>query len=68
GAGGILLSPTDMAGWTKALVSLMTDASLRREIGGRGRKQARRFSWERTARETIRVYERVHRAYHTTKH
>lgn len=61
GQGGILLSPTDVAGWAKALVSLMTDASFRRELGGRGRKQARRFSWERTARETIRVYERVHR-------
>ena len=61
GKGGILLSPTDAQGWTNALVSLMTDVSLRREIGGRGKKQARRFSWERTARETVRVYERVYR-------
>ena len=67
GKGGILLSPTDMQGWIKALVSLMTDASLRREYGGRGRKQARRFSWERTARETVKVYDRVYREFHRAK-
>lgn len=61
GNGGILLSPIDTVGWTKALVSLMTDASLRREYGGRAKKQARRFSWERTARETVRVYDQVYR-------
>lgn len=59
GAGGILLSPTDAKGWVRALTSLMTDASLRREYAAKGQKQAKRFSWERTARETIAVYERV---------
>lgn len=59
GSGGILLSPTDDKGWVRALTSLMTDASLRREYGAKGQKQAKRFSWERAARETVKVYERV---------
>ncbi|MBI4022616.1 glycosyltransferase family 4 protein [Candidatus Berkelbacteria bacterium] len=61
GNGGILLPPDDTAGWVHALARLMTDASLRREAAAKGRKQAKKFSWERTARETIRVYERVMR-------
>ncbi|MBI2589814.1 glycosyltransferase family 4 protein [Candidatus Berkelbacteria bacterium] len=57
GEGGILLSPTNLSAWARALTSLIADASLRRELAGKGRKQARRFSWERTAKETIRIYE-----------
>lgn len=61
GEGGILLAPDDTDGWVKALVRLMRDPALRRDWGNRGRHQARRFSWERTARETIKVYEKVFR-------
>lgn len=64
GKGGLLLPPTDLGAWTKALVALMTDASLRRDYGGRASRQARRFGWERTARETARVCERVWRERH----
>lgn len=62
GQGGILLPPDDTEGWVKALVALMRTPSLRRTYGAKGRRQARRFSWERTARETIAVYEKVYNA------
>lgn len=60
GDGGMLLPPTDTDGWVKSLVHLMRDPALRRDWGARGRKYVKRFTWERTARETIKVYERVY--------
>ncbi len=59
GPAAILVPPDDAAAWTKALAGLMADAALRRDYAGRAAKQARRFSWERAARETVRVYERA---------
>ncbi len=42
-----------------ALRSLLTDAELQADLRRRGIEQAGRFSWERTARETARVYRQV---------
>jgi glycosyltransferase involved in cell wall biosynthesis len=38
---------------------LLTDAGLRRRLAAAGRERARGFSWQRTARETAAVYDRV---------
>lgn len=46
GAAGRLLEPTDRAGWVEAIV----DGFEGRIDGGRGKEQAERFSWEKTAR------------------
>ncbi len=63
GSGGILLDPTDTGGWVRGLTSLMTDAALRRQYRAKGLRQAKRFSWDRTASQTIKVYERVMKAH-----
>lgn len=39
-----------------AIRRLVEDEALRRELGRRGLERAREFSWQRTARETLRVY------------
>ncbi len=45
-AAGRLLDPMDRAGWVKAIV----DGFEGRIDGGKGKEQAERFSWEKTAR------------------
>lgn len=42
-----------------ALTQIIGDASLRQDLGQRGLAQARRFSWDRCAAETLAVYEDV---------
>jgi glycosyltransferase involved in cell wall biosynthesis len=59
GDAGILIEPRDSAGFAEAMRRVLSDESLQRALRGKGLKQAGRFTWERTARETLRVYERV---------
>jgi glycosyltransferase involved in cell wall biosynthesis len=46
-------SVTEIAG---AIRRLLDDPALREDLARRGRERARRFSWERTARETVAAY------------
>ncbi|MEA3309614.1 MAG: glycosyltransferase family 1 protein [Chloroflexota bacterium] len=59
GAGGVLVSPTDIEGLTEALLRLLTDEACYRQKRQAALEQAARFSWERTARETFAVYQRL---------
>jgi len=59
GEGGILIPPDDVSGWAEAMALLWEDEPLRRELGERARHQAARFSWARTAQETLRAYQEV---------
>lgn len=61
GEGGILLEPRDVGAWVEAMARVLNDEHLRRELRNRGIAQASKFSWERAARETLAVYERVAR-------
>lgn len=56
GNAGLLFPPRDIRALTTALTRVLSDADLRAELAGRGFAQARRFTWEQAARETIRVY------------
>ncbi|MCX7682306.1 MAG: hypothetical protein N2508_10180, partial [Anaerolineae bacterium] len=50
------LSPDDAGGMAEALIRLATDGEFRAELSRRALEQASRFSWERTARETLAAY------------
>lgn len=56
GDGGVLVTPDDVVGLAKAMMRLAFDGALRAELGQRSLAQAARFSWARTARQTIEVY------------
>ncbi|MFO7743358.1 MAG: glycosyltransferase family 1 protein [Anaerolineae bacterium] len=56
GDAGVLLPPGDAEGMARALIRLATDEGFRGEMRGRALDQAGRFSWERTARETLQAY------------
>lgn len=58
GTGGLLVDPTP-ARLAAAIVSVMTDERLRRDLGRRALARAGTFSWQRTADTTRDVYRRV---------
>ncbi|MFQ6059009.1 MAG: glycosyltransferase family 4 protein [Anaerolineae bacterium] len=59
GDAGRLVDPDDTEGWAAAMGQILTDPHLRQEMRKKGFQQARRFSLERMARETLAVYRRV---------
>ncbi len=64
GQAGLLLPPHDVAGWTEALARVLDDAELRGNMRLLGLSQARRFTWEAAARQTLAVYQQVSGAPH----
>ena len=59
GEAGILLPPTDPAGWAVALEQVLSDPALAADLRRRGPVQAARFSWARAARQTLALYQQV---------
>jgi glycosyltransferase involved in cell wall biosynthesis len=59
GDAALRVSPDDAPSLAQALQRVLTDATLRQQMKARGLQQAARFSWSRTAQETLAVYERV---------
>jgi glycosyltransferase involved in cell wall biosynthesis len=59
GDAGLLVPPNDQAALTEALVRAWTGPALRQALARRGRQQAARFTWHRTAQQTLSIYEEV---------
>jgi len=59
GDGGLLLEPDDLEGLAAAMQKLLSDDTLREDLREKGLAHAARFSWEKTARETLAVYREV---------
>lgn len=59
GKAGILLPPSDPDAWATAMNQVLTDENTRQRMKTAGLVQASHFSWERTAAETRRIYERL---------
>jgi len=51
--------PTDEAALTEALYRALTDSALRERLISSGLARAKTFTWEKTAQETLALYERV---------
>lgn len=62
GRAGIVVNPEDVAGMTRAMGQLTVNKKLARELSRRGKAKAKHFTWEKTARETLTVYQKVARA------
>jgi glycosyltransferase involved in cell wall biosynthesis len=56
-----MLDPRDPASWTAAMRRVLTDPALRTALSRRGPERAARFTWARTAAETLRVLEEAGR-------
>lgn len=56
GESGILVNPLDANELAQGIEQLLQDDNLRKYLRAEGLKRATNFSWERTARETMKVY------------
>ena len=59
GDGGLLLDPRNPAALTEAMVSMLTSPQKRGELSAKAVEQAQKFSWRKTARETLELYQQV---------
>jgi len=59
GDAALLVDPSGMAGLACEMERVLTDSHLRQGLRERGLTQAAKFTWDRTARETIAVYKKV---------
>ena len=59
GDAGLLVDPEDTGAISDAILRLLTQASLRKELIARGLARAAAFSWERTARQVLAVLDEV---------
>jgi phosphatidylinositol alpha-mannosyltransferase len=59
GVDGLLVPPRDDQALAEVLFSLVTDQSLREQMGARGRDTALKYSWEHIAQRVLDYYTRV---------
>jgi len=59
GEAGIMVDPYDTDSLAQAMRRVLTDDKLREDMIRKGLEQAKRFSWEKAAKQTVEVYEKV---------
>jgi glycosyltransferase involved in cell wall biosynthesis len=59
GEAALLIDPEDDAAMADALVRVVEDAALRAELQRKGIERAARFSWSRTALQTLELYREI---------
>jgi len=56
GNAGVQVPPTDEPAIEEAIYRVVTDAGFRKDLSARGLRQAARFTWPETARQTLKVF------------
>ncbi|MEZ4681703.1 MAG: glycosyltransferase family 1 protein [Caldilineaceae bacterium] len=59
GDAALLVDPTDIDAIADAMLRLSEDEALRQQLIAAGYENVKRFSWEKAARETLAVFEKV---------
>ena len=59
GPAGFVVDPDDARGMAGAIISILVEDDLAADLRRQGPEQAAKFTWEQTALETLRVYDRV---------
>jgi len=59
GKGGILVDVNDIVGFAKKMEEVVCNDEYRSEMINKGFEQLMKFSWEKTAKETLEVYKKV---------
>ncbi len=59
GDAAVLVNPENVFEIARAIKEVLLDEDLREELIAKGKAQAARYSWERTAREVLEVYREV---------
>jgi glycosyltransferase involved in cell wall biosynthesis len=61
GDAAVLVNPENVFDIARGIREVLLDEGLRACLVAKGKDQAARFSWERTAREVVEIYEEVTR-------
>ena len=56
GDAAILIEPDDPTIMAEAILQVISDRQLRQELIQKGKERAKLYSWERTAKETLKAY------------
>ncbi len=56
GDAGLLVAPRDVEGLAEAMMKILEDTDLRRDLSQKARQKALRFTWEEVARATLDAY------------
>jgi glycosyltransferase involved in cell wall biosynthesis len=59
GDAAMLVNPENVFDIARGICEVLLDESLRQQLVCKGRQQAARYSWERTAREVLEIYHEV---------
>ncbi|WP_447979709.1 glycosyltransferase family 4 protein [Candidatus Nitrospira bockiana] len=59
GDAAILVTPTDVEELAQAMLGVVNDATLRARLRAKGLERVKAFTWEKAARQTLRVYREV---------
>lgn len=59
GEAGILIPPKNEKIWADKMIQVSINKKLAQELSKKGLIQAKKFSWEKTAKETVQVYQEV---------
>jgi len=59
GGAGIMIDPLNDALWKEKILSVLSDQGLSQKLMTEGLKQARLFTWQKTAEETLKVYQNI---------
>jgi len=59
GDAGVLIDPLDVAAMSTAIERVLTDSALAERLRNAGIRHAKQFSWDRTAQETVKLYQKV---------
>ena len=59
GKAGILVNPKNLNEIVNAIKKFIKDNSLKKEMKNKSIEQAKKFSWNKEARETLRIYKKI---------
>ena len=57
GDGGVILDPEDIRSWIDTLALVLNDKDMQKNMIQIGKAQARKFSWQKTARQMSAIYQ-----------
>jgi glycosyltransferase involved in cell wall biosynthesis len=61
GDAGVLVDPASVNSIKEGLLKVLINENLRQEMSKQGIEQARRFTWEHTAKETLKIFEELNK-------
>jgi len=59
GDAALLVNPAEIFDLYEAMEALVTSPSLREELRGKGLEQSKKFTWEKTACQTLEIYRKI---------